>query len=207
MERIDLGSVPYVSALADMEGWVAARRSGEVGDRLFLLNHPAVITYGKLTPPGDLPADASWMPTVAVDRGGHATYHGPGQLIGYIVMNLRERGPGDVVRWLENGLIKALAELGFHTIRRDTPKGTPSLVGVWTPSHAKLVSIGMRIRGGITSHGFALNIDPDLSVYERFTACSLEGVPMTSLRRLAEEQGRPLPPEPVVRDAIAAALS
>ncbi|WP_433376954.1 hypothetical protein ACQPZX_08825 [Actinoplanes sp. CA-142083] len=65
----------------------------------------------------------------------------------------------------------------------------------------------MRIRGGITSHGFALNVDPDLSVYERFTACSLEGVPMTSLRRLAGEQGRPLPPEPAIRDAIAAALS
>jgi len=207
LERVDLGSVQYAEAIAEMDEWVAARRAGGVGDRLFLLSHPAVIPYGKLTPPGDLPADSSWLPTVAVDRGGHATYHGPGQLIGYIVLNLRERGPGDVVRWLENGLIKALAELGFPAIRRDTPKGTASLVGVWTPEHAKLVSIGMRIRRGITSHGFALNIDPDLSVYQRFTACSLDGVQMTSLRRLAEEQGRPLPAEPMIRDAIAAALS
>ena len=207
LERVDLGVVPYTDALADMDRWVAERRAGAAGDRLFLLHHPAVITYGKLTPPQDLPTDADWLPTVAVDRGGHATYHGPGQLIGYIVMNLRERGPADVVHWLENGLIKALADLGFPVLRRDTPKGSPSLVGVWTPSYEKLVSIGMRIRGGITSHGFALNIDPDLSVYTRFTACSLDGIPMTSLRALAEAQGRPLPPEPAIRDAIAAALA
>ncbi|WP_211268891.1 lipoyl protein ligase domain-containing protein [Actinoplanes subtropicus] len=102
--------------------------------------------------------------------------------------------------------MKALAELGFPAVRRDTPQGAASLVGVWTPEHAKLVSIGMRIRGGVTSHGFALNVDPDLSVYERFTACSLDGVPMTSLRRMAEAQGRDLPPESAIRDAIADAL-
>jgi len=206
VERVDLGEVPYATALDLMAEWVQERRAGRAPDRLFLLSHPAVITYGKLTPPTDLPADADWLPTVAVDRGGHATYHGPGQLVGYLVMNLRERGPADVVRWLELGLLKALAELGFPAIRRDTPKGASSLVGVWTPEHAKLVSIGMRIRGGVTSHGFALNVDPDLSVYERFTACSLDGVPMTSLRRMAEAQGRTVPPESAIRDAIVAAL-
>jgi lipoyl(octanoyl) transferase len=207
LKRVDLGEVPYGRAIDDMAGWVEERRAGVAPDRLFLLTHPPVITYGKLTPPADLPSAGDPIQTVAVDRGGHATYHGPGQLVGYLVVDLHQRGPGDVVRWVENSLITALGGLSFRTIRRDTPKGHPSLVGVWTPEHAKLVSIGMRIRHGVTSHGFALNIDPDLSVYDRFVACSLDGVPMTSLREMAVRQGVPLPPEPEIRDAIAAAFS
>jgi lipoyl(octanoyl) transferase len=203
MERIDLGEVPYDEAMRRMAEWTAERRAGTAPDRLFLLGHPAVITYGHTTPVTDLPADLARIPTVPADRGGHATYHGPGQLVGYLIMNLRERGPGDVVRWLENGLIAALADLGFATIRRDTPKGSPSLVGVWTPEGRKLASIGMRIRGGVTSHGFALNIDPDLSVFDSFIACGLEDVAMTSLRQIAATEGVPMPAEAAIRDAIA----
>jgi lipoyl(octanoyl) transferase len=209
LHRVDLGEVPYPEALTSMAQWVEERREGRAPDRLVLLSHPPVITYGRNTAPSDLPADSDWLPLIPVDRGGHATYHGPGQLIGYLIMDLHDQGPADVVRWLENGLIAGLAALGFETLRRDTPKGADSLVGVWTPAHpapAKLVSIGMRIRGGITSHGFALNIDPDLTVYDRFTACRLDGVEMTSLRRLADATGRRLPPEPVIRDALAAGL-
>jgi lipoyl(octanoyl) transferase len=206
LQRVDLGEVPYQESIEAMSGWVAERQQGVAPDRLFLLSHPPVITYGKLTPPDDLPSSDE-IPTVAVDRGGHATYHGPGQLVGYLVMDLRRtRGPADVVRWLETGLIAAMASLGFETVRRDTPKGASSLVGVWTPEHHKLVSIGMRIRGGVTSHGFALNIDPDLTVFDRFTACRLPGVEMTSLRRLAEARGVPMPTELAVRDAVAAHL-
>ena len=207
MQRVDLGEVPYPEALTLMPQWVEERREGRAPDRLFLLSHPPVITYGRHTDRSDLPADSDWLPLIPVDRGGHATYHGPGQLVGYLIMNLRDRlGPADVVRWLENALIDGLATLGFATVRRDTPRGENSLVGVWTPAHAKLVSIGMRIRGGITSHGFALNIDPDLTVYDRFTACRLDGVVMTSLRRLASRTGRELPPEPIIRDALSAHL-
>jgi lipoyl(octanoyl) transferase len=206
MQRVDLGEVPYAAGLEMMSTWVDERRAGLAPDRLFLLTHPPVITYGRNTAPSDLPADAEWLPLVPVDRGGHATYHGPGQLIGYLIMNLRDQGPADVVRWLELALIAALAELGFPTVRRDTPKGADSLVGIWTPEHAKLVSIGMRIRHGITSHGFALNIYPDLTVFDRFTACRLDGVEMTSLRRLASQAGRELPSEPIIRDALAARL-
>jgi len=206
MYRVDLGEVPYPEALTLMPQWVEERREGRAPDRLFLLSHPPVITYGKHTPRSDLPADTDWLPVVPVDRGGHATYHGPGQLVGYLIMDLHDRGPADVVRWLENSLIAGLADLGFDTVRRDTPRGENSLVGVWTPAGAKLVSIGMRIRGGITSHGFALNIDPDLTVYDRFTACRLDGVEMTSLRRLASASGRDLPPEPAIRDALAGRL-
>jgi lipoyl(octanoyl) transferase len=206
LQRVDLGEVPYQESIEAMSRWVAERQQGVAPDRLFLLGHPPVITYGKLTPPEDLPSGDE-IPTVAVDRGGHATYHGPGQLIGYLVMDLRRtRGPADVVRWLETGLIAAMASLGFEVVRRDTPKGASSLVGVWTPEHHKLVSIGMRIRGGVTSHGFALNIDPDLTVFDRFTACRLPGVEMTSLRRLAEARGVPMPTEPAMRDAVAAHL-
>ncbi|MFF9093110.1 lipoyl(octanoyl) transferase LipB [Streptomyces sp. NPDC014802] len=203
--RIDLGEVPYEDAVEEMKGWADARRAGEIGDRLVLLSHPPVITYGVRTPPAELP-DASTIPLVPVDRGGQATYHGPGQLIGYLVLNLRERGPADIVRQVEHALIDACAALGFETVRRDTPPGAQSLVGVWTPDGRKLASIGMRIRGGVTSHGFALNIDPDLTVFTRFTACGLPDVAMTSLAELAAEQGRPAPGEREVRDAVAEAM-
>ena len=203
---MDLGEIAYDEAMHRMATWTAERRAGTAPDRLFLLSHPPVITYGHRTPLAELPADLARIPTVPADRGGFATYHGPGQLIGYLVLNLHERGPGDIVRWLENGLIAALGDLGFDTVRRDTPPGSPSLVGVWTPDDHKLVSIGMRIRGGVTSHGFALNIDPDLSVFDSFVACGLDDVVMTSLRRLAAGTRRPLPAEAEIRDAIARQL-
>jgi lipoyl(octanoyl) transferase len=205
IERIDLGEVLYEEAVERMTGWVERRRAGAIRDRLALLSHPPVITYGTRTPPAELPADSP-IPLVPVDRGGQATYHGPGQLIGYLVLNLRERGPGDIVRWVENALIDACAALGFETLRRDTPPGAQSLVGVWTPGGEKLVSIGMRIRGGVTSHGFALNITSDLAEFTRFTACGLPEVAMTSLAELAARQGRPAPSEKEVRDAVAEAL-
>jgi lipoyl(octanoyl) transferase len=206
LARVDLGEIPYDRAMADMDEWVRERREGLAGDRLFLLSHPPVITYGRTTHQEDLANAPASVPTVLVDRGGQATYHGPGQLIGYLVLGLRDRGPGDVVRWLEHGLITALDELGFTTVRRDTPRGATSLVGVWTPDHRKVASIGMRVRGSITSHGFSLNIDPDMSVYASFTSCGLPEVAMTSLRLLAEERRIPLPPETDIRDAIARQL-
>jgi lipoyl(octanoyl) transferase len=204
--RVDLAEVEYQAAVTEMAAWATERREGTAPDRLFLLSHPPVITYGRKTPPTDLPQDLSEIPAVPVDRGGNATYHGPGQLVGYLVMDLRTWGPVDVVRWLENGLIEAMAALGFATVRRDTPPGSPSLVGVWTPDGRKLVSIGMRIRGGITTHGFALNVDTDLAVFDRFVACSLDDVEMTSLRQLAGERGVRPPADAEVRDAVAAAL-
>ena len=206
LQRIDLGEVAYAQATDLMAGWADERRRGLAGDRLFLLSHPPVITYGPRTAPGDLPPVAAGMPRVLVDRGGSATYHGPGQLVGYVVVSLSERGPVDIVRWLENGLINALAELGFAAVRRETPPRSPSLVGVWTPELEKIASIGMRIRGGVTSHGFALNVDPDMRVFEQFTACALHDVTTVSLRQLADRRGLPVPSDAVVRDAVSAAL-
>ncbi|WP_218951908.1 lipoyl protein ligase domain-containing protein [Amycolatopsis anabasis] len=91
-------------------------------------------------------------------------------------------------------------------MRRDTPPKSSSLVGVWTPDHRKLAAIGMRIRRGVTSHGFSLNIDPDLSAFDHFVACGMSDVRTTSLREVAEEQGLPAPGEAAVRDAVARAL-
>jgi lipoyl(octanoyl) transferase len=205
VQRIDLGEVPYPEAIAEMDQWVRQRQDGLIADRLVLLTHPPVITYSARTPPAELPVHGS-IPLVQVDRGGQATYHGPGQLIGYLVMDLHQRGAGDIVRWLENGLVDALQSLGFKAIRRDTPPKSQSLVGVWTPERTKIASIGMRIRRGVTSHGFALNIAPDLTVFSAFTACGLPEVAMTSLAELASNDSRPAPTEAEVRAAVASAL-
>ncbi|GGO00720.1 lipoyl(octanoyl) transferase LipB [Nocardia rhizosphaerihabitans] len=205
LEWLDLGEVPYLEAAAQMDTWVRERREGLIADRLALLTHPAVITYGARTPRHELPVQTD-IPLVEVDRGGQATYHGPGQLMGYLVLDLRQRGPGDIVRWLEQGLISALDSLGLRTVRRDTPTKAQSLVGVWTLEHKKVASIGMRIRGGVTSHGFALNIAPDLAAFSAFTACGLPEVAMTSIAEMTAAMGKPTPTEEAVRAAVAAAL-
>jgi lipoyl(octanoyl) transferase len=206
MRRVELGEVDYDVAAKEMRGWVEERVQGRAEDRLFLLSHPPVITYGPRTVLADLPAETAGIPTVAVDRGGFATYHGPGQLVGYLVIDLHQRGPVDIVRWVENGLIDGLGSLGFPLVRRDTPKGASSLVGVWTEDGRKLCSIGMRIRQGVTSHGFSINVDPDMSVFHTFTSCGLHDVTMVSLAELAAERGTAAPTEADVRDAVANAL-
>jgi len=188
-----------------MQQWVTECQTGVAGDRLFLLSHPPVITYGARTAPADLPAMASGLSTILVDRGGQATYHGPGQVVGYLVANVRERGPADLVRWMEHGVITALNSLGFPSQRRETERDGPSLVGVWTPDGRKIASIGMRIRGGVSSHGFALNVDPDMAVFNTFVSCGLAD-PVTSLRLLANERGEDAPNNKEVRDALATAL-
>ncbi|TQM02880.1 lipoyl(octanoyl) transferase LipB [Pseudonocardia kunmingensis] len=205
LARMDLGEVPYEEAVSAMEGWAAECRAGTAGDRLVLLSHPAVVTHGPRTPREHLPSAVSGLRTVEVDRGGQATYHGPGQVVGYLVAHVRERGPADVVRWMEEGLVAALAALGVPARRRDTPPGASSLVGVWTPDDRKVASIGMRIRGGVSTHGFALNVDPDMRVFDAFVSCGL-AEPMTSLRVLADEAGRRAPSDADVRDAVSRAL-
>jgi lipoyl(octanoyl) transferase len=206
VQRVDLGEIEYDVAGKQMREWVEERVAGTADDRLFLLSHPPVITYGSRTAASDLPAETAGIPAVAVDRGGFATYHGPGQLVGYLVIDVKRRGVVDVVRWVEDGLIEALGSLGFPLVRRETPKGASSLVGVWTPDHRKLCSIGMRIRHGVTSHGFSVNVAPDMSVFHTFTTCGLHDVTMVSLAELAAEAGRPVPDDAAVRDAIAVSL-
>ncbi len=192
------GTVPYRDAW-DMQLRLAARRgAGEIADVLMLLEHPPVYSRGRRTKPEELPMGASWyeaqgIEVVDTDRGGLVTYHGPGQLVAYPIVDLAPLGD-DVhayVRGLERVMIGSLAE---HGVGAQTIKG---LTGVWTDGPApvpglagaarKIGSIGVHVSKGITTHGLAVNVDNDLQPFEWVIPCGIEGVSMTSI---AKEGGR-----------------
>ncbi len=173
----------------------AQRRDRTRGDTVLLLEHPSVYTAGKRTAPADLPRDGS--PVVEVDRGGKITWHGPGQLVGYPIVELSQ--PLDVlayVRRVEQLLIAACAQLGLVTTRID------GRTGVWVAADArgvarKVGAIGVRVSFGVTLHGFALNCNPDLSAFDTIAPCGLTDAPVTSL---SAELGRVV----TVADALSA---
>ncbi|MCI4363460.1 MAG: lipoyl(octanoyl) transferase LipB [Thermoplasmata archaeon] len=183
LEIRDWGTRSYPDALAEMRALRAARRRGEIPDTLLLVEHPAVITVGvqgaelSELPPG--------IPVVHVERGGHSTYHGPGQLVGYPIVDLDARGRNvrGFVGALESLLVEALAELG---LRAGAVAGQR---GVWVEGERKIASIGVAVEEWVSFHGFALNVDPDLSVFAAFQPCGLDGRRMTSVAR---ELGRPV---------------
>ncbi|QHC57003.1 lipoyl(octanoyl) transferase LipB [Rathayibacter tanaceti] len=184
------------------DGWELQRRlhaevvAGERPDTLVLCEHAAVYTAGKRTEPHDRPADGS--PVVDVDRGGRITWHGPGQLVGYPIVRLRE--PVDVVayvRALEGVLIDVLEDLGVHGTRVDGRSG------VWMerPGGAdKIAAIGIRVASGVTMHGFALNVSNSLEPYSRIVACGISDAGATTLER---ERGDS-PSMPMVRARVMA---
>jgi len=172
------GRVPYEIALAWQEALVARRLDGGP-DALLVLEHPPVYTLGRGADARFLGAAAEGdIPVVRVGRGGQVTYHGPGQLVGYPIVGLRDLRPD--VRWyvrgLEEVLISALADLGIAAERR------PGLTGVWVGPR-KIGSIGVAIRRWVTWHGFALNVAPDVSGFAAITPCGIDGVVMTSVAR------------------------
>jgi lipoyl(octanoyl) transferase len=172
--------VDYDKAIERMADLVGRRQR----DALWLLSHPQVYTIGRRTPVEHLPDPAHHIPVVETNRGGQLTYHGPGQLVGYLVVKLAvDEGVVDYIREVEHRLIAALGTLGIPAERRDTPPGSELLTGVWTTTGRKIVSIGMRQSRGVTSHGFALNVDGDLQPWHWATACGLPDVDMTSVRR------------------------
>lgn len=173
-----LGTVDYAAAAALQETLVERRMAGE-DDCLLLLEHPAVYTLGRGADPRFLGLAAQGpIPIVRSSRGGQVTYHGPGQLVGYPIVDLRAHRCD--VRWyvrqLEAVLIDTLARFGVAGEQRD---GAP---GVWVRG-AKIASIGIAIRRWVTWHGVALNVGADLTAFERITPCGLDGVRMTSLAR------------------------
>lgn len=188
-----LGGVPYGEALALQERTVAARRRGEIGDQLLLLEHPAVITLGSGAHEENVrisPAELAvrGIETVRVRRGGDVTFHAPGQLVGYLVVDLSEGRTPDVhhfLREIEGALIEVLAAFGLSGRR------IPGWTGVFMdrrpggggPLERKIASIGVGLRGWVSYHGFALNVDLDLAGFETIVPCGLEGVEMTSLER------------------------
>ncbi len=178
-----------------MRGLVRDRRAGTIDDTLVLVEHPSVVTVG--VEGDDGAAAASGLPVVAVERGGHATYHGPGQLVGYPIVDLAPSGR-DVrgfVRSLEALVGAAVAPFG---VRTEHVKGQP---GVWVDGQRKIASLGVAVDHWVTFHGFALNVDPDLGAFARFRPCGLDGSVMTSLAR---ELGRPVTLDEVRPHVIAA---
>jgi len=179
--RLDValpGRVEYERAVAWQEALVARRLAGG-RDALLLLEHPPVYTLGRGADPAHLRAAASGnVPVVRAHRGGQVTYHGPGQLVGYPILDLREHRP-DVrwyVRMLEQVLIDALSDVGIDACRRDR------LTGVWVGMR-KVASIGIAIRRWVAWHGFALNVAADVSGFTSITPCGIAGVEMTSVAR------------------------
>lgn len=186
-ELRDLGRIGYAEALTLQQDLVARRKRGEIPDQLLLVEHPHVVTMGRnghnenllASPELLLRAGIEFYPT---DRGGDVTYHGPGQIVGYPILDLREwkRDVVAYVRGLEQTLIGALAEFD---IVADRLQGA---TGVWVASpagNAKVAAIGVHISRWVTSHGFALNLDADLSYFGYIVPCGLTK-PVTSLRAL-----------------------
>ncbi|HLL86556.1 MAG TPA: lipoyl(octanoyl) transferase LipB [Thermoleophilaceae bacterium] len=177
------GRVAYREAVALQERLRAARQAGAIPDALLLLEHPPVYTKGRRTEAADLPLGEDWYRARGVeveecDRGGRVTYHGPGQLVGYPIVAARD--VLEYVRSLERALIAALADEGVPAEVRD------GLTGVWV-GERKIASIGVHVQRGVTTHGFAVNVDCDLEPFEWVVACGIGGVRMTSLSR---ETGR-----------------
>ncbi|MGB6500263.1 MAG: lipoyl(octanoyl) transferase LipB [Thermoplasmata archaeon] len=181
---IDWGVRDYPSSLAAMRALVRDRRSGAIDDTLILVEHPPVVTVG--VEGDDGAAAQSGLPVVPIERGGKATYHGPGQQVGYPIVDLDRRGR-DVrrfVRDVESVVGRTLAPLG---IVAGHVSGRP---GVWVDGARKIASIGIAVDHWVTFHGFALNVDPDLTAFERFHPCGFDGAVMTSV---AKELGHPVP--------------
>ena len=166
------GLVPYAEAVAEMEAHVAAMAAGEAGERIWLLEHPPLYTAGTSAKGGDL-TDPGRFPVHRTGRGGQYTYHGPGQRVAYVMLDLKRRKPD--VRWLVDGLeewvIRALGDLSVRGERR------PGRVGSWVDRGGgredKIAAIGVRLRRWISFHGVAINVEPDLSHFTGIVPCGI----------------------------------
>jgi lipoyl(octanoyl) transferase len=175
-----LGRMEFTHGLALQEEIVLKKRDDcSVDDQLLLLEHEPVYTIGR-TPDQSSLLGAAHLPhpLFAINRGGQATYHGPGQLMGYPIIDLRGCGQDlhKYLRWLEQLLIDLLAEYGIAASRRE------SLTGVWAGDR-KIASIGVGVRHWITMHGFALNVSGDLSPFNHIVPCGINNVAMTSMEK------------------------
>jgi lipoyl(octanoyl) transferase len=199
----NLGVVEYGWALELQAGLHRARVQELIGDVLLLLEHEPVYTRGRRAGSAELPMSADFYAARGIaifdtDRGGKVTYHGPGQLVGYPIVSVTDVGA--YVRLLERSLVAALAELGVSA--RARVDDGPDYTGVWVQDR-KIASIGVHIARGVATHGFAINIDNDLSPFQWVVACGLPDVRMTSLARETGRSG--LLPE--CRQLIAAQLA
>jgi lipoyl(octanoyl) transferase len=184
------GRVPYAEARAAQKRLEAARQAGELPDLLLLLEHTPVYTKGRRSTPDELPLGEDWyrmqgIEVTETDRGGRVTYHGPGQLVGYPIVSLRAYGDDvhDYIRRMETVIIAALAD---WRVEAGLIEG---LTGVWTPEQRKVASIGVHVNRSVTTHGFAINVNNDLTPFEWIVPCGIESCRMTSVaRELGAEQ-------------------
>ena len=175
--RRELGLVDYEPTLRAMKAFTDTRNS-ETPDQLWLLQHPRIFTQGQagkaehVLAPGDIPV-------IQVDRGGQVTYHGPGQWVLYLMIDLRRRhwGVRDLVDTIERSIVMLLAEYGIEAAPR------PEAPGVYVAGE-KIASLGLRVRRGCSYHGLALNVDMDLEPFQRINPCGYRGLKVTSMARL-----------------------
>jgi lipoyl(octanoyl) transferase len=175
-----LGVVEYGEALALQERIREARQEDSLPDVLLTLEHPPVYTRGRRSQPM---ADVHGIDVVETDRGGLVTYHGPGQLVGYPIVRVDD--VVGYVRTLENALVRALVEEGVAGAR-SRPRDGHRFTGVWVEDR-KIASIGVHVSRGVSTHGFAVNVENDLEPFSWIVPCGLDGVSMTSVLR---ETGR-----------------
>ena len=186
--RTSPGLVPYEEAVPAMEARVAAIRAGSAPELVWLLEHPPLYTAGTSARSADL-VEPGLFPVHRSGRGGQYTYHGPGQRIAYVMLDLKARG-GDIrryVRMLEEWLIRALARLGIRGERRE------GRVGIWVVGadgrESKIAALGVRVRHWVSYHGIALNVAPDLSHYRGIVPCGVSAHGVTSLAALGVAAG------------------
>ncbi len=195
VEILDRGVVPYVEALEYQRNLARDLIEGRLDhDLLVLLEHPPVVTLGRGAHAENVLRDEG-IDVVEVERGGDVTYHGPGQLVGYPIFDLK-RYRQDLhwyLRTLEQALIKGLASLGIPAERN------AGYTGVWTKGR-KIASIGVHVKQWVTWHGFALNVTTDLAAFDRIVPCGIPGVQMTSVQRESGAGSRSLRDE--TRDAV-----
>ncbi|HEU4956548.1 MAG TPA: lipoyl(octanoyl) transferase LipB [Sphingomicrobium sp.] len=180
--RVSDGLVPYPEALAAMEARAEAVRSGSAKELVWLLEHPSLFTAGTSADPAEL-FNPMGFPVFEAGRGGRYTYHGPGQRVGYLVLDLDKRGK-DIrcfVHSLEGWMIASLGQLGVEA-RREQGR-----IGIWTgqgAAEAKIGAIGVRVRRWVTMHGFSINVAPNLAHFGGIVPCGIAEYGVTSLERL-----------------------
>ena len=186
--QVSAGLTPYPDALADMEARAAAIRAGTARERIWLLEHPPLYTAGTSADPAEL-FNPRGFPVYEAGRGGRYTYHGPGQRVVYVQLDLDRRGR-DVrlfVHSLEGWVIATLERLGVAARR------APGRIGIWTDwngTEAKVGAIGVRVRRWVTLHGFAVNLSPALSHFSGIVPCGIADFPVTSLDEMGASSGQ-----------------
>ena len=178
---LDLGQRDYMSVWDLQRKLVELRAKKAIPDTLILVQHPHVFTVGKGVP-GDLPAEINGVPVIRIERGGHWTYHGPGQLVGYPILDLdsRQRDIHGFLRNIEETIILTLAKFGINASRGDQ-------TGVWIQKK-KIGSIGAAIRNWISFHGFALNVNTELTYFAYIEPCEMPASTMTSMKAILGKQ-------------------